>query len=199
MTKNKNPYLLIIASGLVLLSILGSLGLVFRHHQNEAQLKLRQKQTLYQEKLTKNIERFTHLQKDITRGISFFSYNQQLVEIVDDLTDIVTIHPQDFFSPSRDKLRAAVDDYLLARECWQKKLDNRLNFIDSQTMDKESNQLFSNDPLFAKIVLRFPDLAPKNDKKIIDIDKAMELSWQSASRYTDNIKEKYPFLFKASQ
>jgi hypothetical protein len=90
----------------------------------------------------------------------------------------VSAHREDELPPSRTAIRAALDDYLLAHDCWQKKLENRFAFVDSGSIDSSSRFLTAGDPLHSRLSQQFPALKKGG---AIDLDTAIQEAWRSAN------------------
>jgi hypothetical protein len=182
----RGSYLLI--AGVMLLVTLSALAGLFFYKQSVARKAAQQEaahaRALYRDNLTQVMASFDALQQAIATGVSFTSYNERLLEVVSATEILVQTNLQDELPPSREAVKNALAEYMLAHDCWSKKLDNRLAFIDSEGIDHDSSRLAANDPLYVRLIAELPVLATGNSAaagKPIDLNAAIKLAWQQAA------------------
>ncbi|MEW6735868.1 MAG: hypothetical protein AB1489_31535 [Acidobacteriota bacterium] len=133
------------------------------------------------------LESFEPLRRTIAMGASYHSYTLRLQEVVASTQVFLRSQPNDLLPPSRTEIKSSLDDYFLARECWKRKLELRLNFIDSDNIDKNARHLPTSDPLYQRVIERFPNLAVEAASQAatpgLDLDIVLRAAWRSADTH----------------
>lgn len=166
--------------GLIVVIIGGATAFRYVRYNNKTQLDNLEARMRYSQDLKVAMQSFTMLEQTIDQGVSYHSYSLRLKDATTAMEIFLQAQPVDQFPPSREMLKNALEDYVLARICWKRKLDNRLDFVDSEEIDKNSNLLPPSDPLYLRLVDRFPKLKADHTKSSIDIDVAIRTAWQMA-------------------
>ncbi len=166
--------------GLIVVMIGGATAFRYIRYNNKVKLDSLQARMQYKQDFKVAMQSFAMLEQTIKQGVSYHSYTLRLKDATTATEIFLQAQPADQFPPSREMLKNALEDYFLARICWKRKLDNRLDFVDSEEIDKNSSLLSPSDPLYPRLVSRFPDLKADKANPSIDIDVAIRTAWQTA-------------------
>lgn len=170
-----------VLAGAIVLLLLATGVILYQERQKAARASAQKAATRarYDQDLAAVKSSLALLRERISAGPSYYSYTRELGEVLAATENFLRSHPVDELPPTREIIKAAVDDYFLAQECWKKKLDNRFNYVASERIDDASRLLPASDPLYGRITLRFPKLQQAEGRPI-DLDVAMRTAWQSA-------------------
>lgn len=195
---NRQALFIIVVLLALVISVIGGFS-YYRHSEQTRQLV---EQTKYRQEVNTLIQSDLQLQTNIKTGLSYMGYTRQLAEIFANAEPLWHNHSQDPFPPTRQQIRQALDDYLLARECWEKKLANRLNLADLTGIDSKAVILPKGDPLYERLITTMPTMPRQGQstsgaegigeggRESINLDIAMQQLWQRATKQLAEVNTK---------